>query len=272
MIMELSLQTEHDAIAAACIETKQWHVEEESIAEALAWSYEHGDIQKVTYVDRLAKSHHGLSRYEDSKYGRVADESDLPRGFSNFDDSHEALKLGKQANVRHGVLSKKWKKQSDSRAIEDGSSKGGLVSKVHSTKSRMNRMFRDWTPILGPQLGNAGSVISELFGRSAEFSVDLAEFEYTGTTHMGDAHWEDMIDREETVEAPVVRLQKMDFAHQSDMTGMNDVEYTEETVTVTEVHSRSRHYENSVHSGSRQYKETVHSPRRQVDDTVTYSF
>merc|ERR1719433_1631935 len=53
MVLEISRQAERDSIMAACIETKQLAVEEESIAEALAWSYEHGDVKKIAYATHV---------------------------------------------------------------------------------------------------------------------------------------------------------------------------------------------------------------------------
>merc|ERR1719410_1977491 len=146
MVLEISRQAERDSIMAACIETKQLAVEEESIAEALAWSYEHGDVKKIAYA----------GCYDDWTYGSaIADEGDsrlFEPGFKNldFDDSQEAIKLGggdvvhlppaqrlfpsRKANMKYGVLGKKRNKQSDSRAPAEGSTRSGkLVSKVHST-------------------------------------------------------------------------------------------------------------------------------------------
>lgn len=328
MVLELSRQAEQDGIMAARIETKQIAVEEESIAEALAWSYEHGDVSKINYVGRIIDCHKGVGRYDDPTCGAfVADEADfrlfepslppLPRGFSNADDSQEAIKMcgsevvhlppaqrafpSRKASMKQGVLSRKWGKQSDSWARKADSAKNGrLVSKVYSTKSRMNRMFRDWTPTIGPELGRTGSILSDLFGRSSDFSEDLADFEYLGT-----------FDAEESVEAPVMKIESMDFSHESEMTQMPDLEYIEEVASITEVHSpsredsmhstmrppsrqydyseysQSRHYEDTVHSRSRQYDsayeysvhlqsrqhdDTERSRSRQYDDTVTFSF
>jgi len=260
MVLELSRQVEGDDIVAACIDAKQLSVEQESLAEALAWSYEHGDVKKVVYFDQSG-------RYDDMTFGKVADEADsrlfeptLPRGFSNLDDSQEATTLGgaevvhlpplqralpsRKASKRYGVLSGKRNKKSDSRPHEEGSPrKGGLVPKVHSTKSRMNRMFRDWTPIIGPDFSRAGSVLSDLFGRSSDLSVDLAEFE-----NMADAPWEDKIDREDTADTPTIRLENSDFSHESEMAAMPKLECNEivDVDTITEVHSQSRQYDDSV--------------------------
>lgn len=294
MVLELSRQAEQDGIMAARIETKQFAVEEESIAEALAWSYEHGDVSKINYVGRLIDRHKSMGRYDDSTCGSfVADEADFrllepcfPRGFSSADDSQEAINMcvsevvhlppaqrafpSRKASMKHGLLGRKWGKHNDPWARKTDSAKSGrLVSKVHSTKSRMNRMFRDWTPTIGPELGRAGSILSELFGRSSDFSVDLADFEYLGA-----------FDPEESVEAPVMKIESMDFSHVSEMTQMPDFEYTEEVVSITDVHSRSREdtmhsidrmhsrsREDTMHSLDRMYGETLKPPSRQYDDS-----
>lgn len=264
MMLELSRRAETDCVMQACIETKQWTVEEDAIAEALAWSYEHGDTKHVSFGDRLASASKWMDSHDDSNYGIfVADEADsrifhsaLPRGFSNLDESREKIKMGaaevvhlppaqrafpsRHASIKNGssLSTKRWFKQLDSQALNNGPArKGGtLVSSIPCTKSRKNRLFRDWTPIIGTELGRTGSILSELFGRSSSDLAldDSAEFEYRGTATT-----------EGSLGGHVVGIQRLGVSADSAIT-MRDIEFTDETVNGTVKSTQRRQYDEST--------------------------
>jgi len=291
MVLELSRLAEADGVMQACITTKQWTLEEDAIAEALAWSYEHGDMKHVISVDRIASGHKYLDDHDESNYdNQVADEADsrifhpaLLRGFNDLPESQDAIKTGngevvhllpaqrdfpsRQSSIKHGgLLSKrKWFKQLDAQALNSNVAKNGttLVSPVPSTRSRRNRLFRDWSPIIGTELGRTGSFLSELFGRSSSDlelddlpEMDVVDWEETGRglsdltlddlpeTH-GEAPWLDVVDWEGAAGIRSARMEHADPSADSEITKY-DTEFTFQIGIATVESPRRRQHDTSI--------------------------
>mmetsp|Transcript_19033 Transcript_19033/g.36651 ORF Transcript_19033/g.36651 Transcript_19033/m.36651 type:complete len:254 (-) Transcript_19033:541-1302(-) len=163
LVIELSRQADDHNVSWAVVESNRQTLDDEMVAEALAWSYEHPSPRDTSFEGRnsacwsptllthrralLAKLDRGSGAFDQGGIGEeglrlpvgmrsvcLPGEQTLPRKVSSIRRKHQQATLHTEHRSTH------WR-----------SFRATMITKVAAV-SRMNRPLvgKDWTPIIGP--------------------------------------------------------------------------------------------------------------------------